>query len=101
MNLVSNARDATKAGDQLAIRAKSDGATIELLVEDTGCGMPREHLVRIQEPFFTTKANGHGLGLAICRSIVAEMRGQFQIDSTPGCGTRVWASLPVAAEGMA
>jgi len=99
LNLVSNARDATKAGDQLTIRAASDGATIELVVEDTGCGMPREHLLRIQEPFFTTKANGHGLGLAICRSIVAEMRGQFQIDSTPASGTRVRASLPVSAEG--
>ncbi len=99
LNLVSNARDATKAGDQLTIRAASDGSTIELVVEDTGCGMPREHLIKIQEPFFTTKADGHGLGLAICRSIVAEMRGQFHIDSTPGTGTRVRASLPVAAEG--
>lgn len=101
LNLVSNARDATKAGDQLAIRAKSDGATIELVVEDTGCGMPREHLTRIQEPFFTTKANGHGLGLAICRSIVAEMRGQFQVESAPGAGTRVRALLPVSSEGVA
>jgi signal transduction histidine kinase len=101
LNLVSNARDATKAGDQVAIRAASDGATIELVVEDTGCGMPREHLIKIQEPFFTTKANGHGLGLAICRSIVAEMRGQFHIDSTPGSGTRVRAALPVSAEGAA
>ena len=39
---------------------------------DTGCGIPREHLARIQEPFFSTKADGHGLGLAICRSIVAQ-----------------------------
>jgi signal transduction histidine kinase len=101
LNLVSNARDATKSGDQLAIRASSDGATIELVVEDTGCGMPREHLIKIQEPFFTTKANGHGLGLAICRSIVAEMRGQFQVESAQGTGTRVRALLPVSAEGEA
>jgi two-component system, NtrC family, sensor kinase len=99
LNLVSNARDASKAGDQLAIRAASDGATIELVVEDTGCGMPREHLIKVREPFFTTKADGHGLGLAICRSIVAEMRGQLRIESAPGSGTRVRASLPVAVEG--
>jgi len=99
LNLVSNARDATRAGDELAIRAQSDGATIELVVEDTGCGIPREHLIKVQEPFFTTKPDGHGLGLAICRSIVAELRGQFQIDSAPGSGTRVRASLPVSAEG--
>jgi signal transduction histidine kinase len=101
LNLVSNARDATKAGDRVAIRATCDGATIELVVEDTGCGMPKDHLVRIQEPFFTTKADGHGLGLAICRSIVAEMRGLFQVESAPGAGTRIRALLPVQAEGDA
>jgi len=101
LNLVSNARDATKAGDQLAIRASYDGATIELVVEDSGCGIPNEHLSKIQEPFFTTKVSGHGLGLAICRSIVAQMRGQFRIESAPGAGTQVRASFPVQAEGAA
>jgi two-component system, NtrC family, sensor kinase len=99
LNLVSNARDATGAGDRLVIRASSDGTTVELVVEDTGCGIPQEHLTKIQEPFFTTKASGHGLGLAICRSIVAQMRGQFRIDSTPGSGTRVRVSFPLHAEG--
>jgi signal transduction histidine kinase len=99
LNLLSNARDATKADDEVAIRAMNHGATIELVVEDTGCGMPREHLIKVQEPFFTTKPDGHGLGLAICRSIVAELRGQIQIDSTPGRGTRVRAMLPVSVEG--
>ena len=99
LNLVSNARDATGAGDLLAIRASSDGTTIELVVEDTGCGITQEHLAKIQEPFFTTKTSGHGLGLAICRSIVAQMRGQFRIESTPGSGTRVRASFPLHAEG--
>jgi two-component system, NtrC family, sensor kinase len=99
LNLVSNARDATGAGDRLAIRASCDGTTIELVVEDTGCGIPKEHLAKIQEPFFTTKTSGHGLGLAICRSIVAQMRGQFRIESTPGSGTRVRASFPLHAEG--
>ena len=99
LNLVSNARDATGAGDRFAIRARSDGATIELVVEDTGCGIPQEHLAKIQEPFFTTKASGHGLGLAICRSIVAQMRGQFRIESTPGSGTRVRASFPLRCGG--
>ena len=98
LNLVSNARDATKAGDHLTIKAKSDGSSIELVVEDTGCGIPKEHLNKIQEPFFTTKADGHGLGLAICRSIVAQMRGQLQIESSPGVGTRIRATLPAQVE---
>ena len=76
-----------------------EGDMVELVVEDTGCGMTREQLARIWEPFFTTKADGHGLGLAICRSIVAQMRGHFSIESTPGSGTRVRASFPVREEG--
>jgi signal transduction histidine kinase len=100
LNLISNARDATGPDDQLTIRASSSGATLELMVEDTGCGIPKEHLAKLQEPFFSTKPNGHGLGLAICRSIVAQLRGQFQIESTPGAGTRVRAVFPVFAEGV-
>jgi signal transduction histidine kinase len=99
LNLVSNARDATGPGDEVTIRARALGSALELIVEDTGCGIPREHLAKLQEPFFSTKPNGHGLGLAICRSIVAELRGQFQIESTPGSGTRVRALIPVAGEG--
>jgi signal transduction histidine kinase len=98
LNLLSNARDASRAGDTVAVRARRDSDVIELIVEDTGCGMTREHLGRIQEPFVTTKADGHGLGLAICRSIVAQMRGQLRIESTPGAGTRVHASFPIREE---
>lgn len=99
LNLLSNARDASRAGDAIAVRARRDGDLVELTVEDTGCGMTREQLNRIREPFFTTKDDGHGLGLAICRSIVAQMRGHFSIDSTPGAGTRVRASFPIPTEG--
>lgn len=99
LNLISNARDATGPDDQVMIRATSSGTALELTVQDTGCGIPKEHLARIQEPFFSTKADGHGLGLAICRSIVAQLRGQFQIDSTQGAGTRVRAVLPLPQAG--
>jgi signal transduction histidine kinase len=99
LNLISNARDATASGDQVSILAAALNGSLELIVEDTGCGMPREHLARIQEPFFSTKPDGHGLGLAICRSIVAQLRGQFQIESTAGSGTRVRVVLPIPQEG--
>jgi signal transduction histidine kinase len=101
LNLLSNARDATRPGESLAIRATRAGEMLELVVEDTGCGIPRAHLVRIQEPFFTTKPDGYGLGLAICRSIVAQMRGHLRIESTPGVGTCVRASFPIQEEGQA
>ncbi|WP_165228262.1 ATP-binding protein [Aquisphaera insulae] len=101
INLLSNARDATGPGQNVSIRARFGGGAIEVVVEDDGCGMPAEHLARVKEPFFTTKANGHGLGLAICRSIMAELRGQFHIDSSPGAGTRVRAVFPISQEESA
>jgi two-component system NtrC family sensor kinase len=98
INLVSNARDATGPGGRVTIRAAEHSGGVELMVEDSGSGIPKEHLARIQEPFFTTKANGNGLGLAICRSIVAQMRGQFRIESSQGVGTRVRAVFPISRE---
>lgn len=98
LNLVSNARDATGPEGEVAIRARQGEGSLELLVQDTGCGMNREQLARVQEPFFTTKPDGHGLGLAICRSIVAQLRGQFWIDSKPGQGTEVRVILPIPRE---
>jgi signal transduction histidine kinase len=82
----------------VSIRAARQDGALEVVVEDTGCGIPREHLAKIHEPFFTTKTNGHGLGLAICRSIVAQLRGQLQIDSAPGVGTRIRAVFPIVPE---
>jgi signal transduction histidine kinase len=99
LNLVTNARDAMPQGGQLAVRARRHGDAVELVVEDTGCGIPAEHLAKIQEPFFSTKPEGNGLGLAICRSIVWQMRGTLDIQSTPGKGTRVTAVLPAYPTG--
>ncbi len=100
LNLISNACDATGPDGRLTIRAASCDAALEILVEDTGCGISGADLVRIREPFFSTKANGHGLGLAICRSILAQHRGRFEIDSTPGAGTRVRALFPLTRPGV-
>ena len=97
-NLLSNARDASRSGDRITIRVLHRGDALAICVEDTGCGIPREHFARIQEPFFSTKANGHGLGLAICRSIVAQMRGQLVIESLAGEGTRIRAEFPINRE---
>jgi signal transduction histidine kinase len=99
LNLLTNSRDAMPQGGRLAVRARRQGDAVELVVEDTGCGILPEHLVKIQEPFFSTKPDGNGLGLAICRSIVWQMRGTLDLQSTPGEGTRVAAVLPVYQAG--
>jgi signal transduction histidine kinase len=96
LNLLSNARDAMRDGGKINISASFDPATstIRLIVSDTGCGIAPKHLPLVQEPFFTTKEQGNGLGLSICRSIIWEMRGDMRLESEVGKGTRVALTLP-------
>jgi len=95
LNLAANARDAMPAGGVLSIRTELAGDKLEIVIRDTGCGIPAEHMSRIQEPFFTTKHNGSGLGLSICRSIIWNVRGEMKIESHPGAGTEIRLLLPI------
>ena len=99
LNLFINARDAMPRGGWLSVttRAEGDWATVE--VSDTGAGIPTEHLSRIYDPFFTTKAlgQGTGLGLSITYGIVGEHDGRITCDSRPGEGTRFTLALPLMA----
>jgi signal transduction histidine kinase len=101
LNLLTNSRDATPHGGRVTVMARTAGDTVELVVEDTGVGIPREHLPKIFEPFFTTKAAGNGLGLAICRSIVWQMHGKLDMTSEPGKGTRATITIPIVCAGGA
>jgi signal transduction histidine kinase len=96
LNLLSNSRDAMPEGGRLLVQARGHDDGIQLAIVDTGCGILPEHLTRIFEPFFSTKSEGNGLGLAICRSIVWQMQGKLDIASNPGAGTRVTVLLPAA-----
>ena len=97
--LLMNALDATAAGGRIVLSSGrgADGRT-HLTVEDTGAGIPREHLEKIFNPFFTTKpvGQGTGLGLAICHGIVAAHGGEIQVESEVGRGTRMTVVLPPA-----
>jgi signal transduction histidine kinase len=97
LNLATNARDAMPTGGILSIRTGTEGDHILILIRDTGCGIPCEFMSRIQEPFFTTKKNGNGLGLSICRSIIWNAGGQMDIKSELGAGTEIKVSLPIAS----
>ena len=95
LNLSANARDAMPDGGELRIRAVNGDDSVRVSVEDTGTGIPDRMLERVAEPFFTTKADGNGLGLSICRSILWDIGGEMDIDTTPGVGTRAALTLPV------
>lgn len=95
-NLIHNARDAMPNGGLLSISLTRDEAHIKFQVQDTGHGIPPELLSQIMEPFFTTKARGIGLGLAISRSIVERNRGKLTAASQPGLGATFELRLPAA-----
>jgi signal transduction histidine kinase len=105
LNLLINARQAMQTGGRLLIRLEHDPAadTVDLVVRDSGCGIPAEKLPRIFEPFFTTKSGpdetgkgGTGLGLSACRQIIESHRGRIRVESTVGKGTQFTIKLPVA-----
>jgi len=94
--LFLNARDAMEGGGELRIRTWSENGSVRVEVADSGHGIPPEHLSRIYDPFFTTKASrkGTGLGLAVTYGIVKEHGGSIEVDSRPGAGTRFTLEFP-------
>jgi signal transduction histidine kinase len=76
-------------------RARHDGGdAVEIVVADTGSGIPADRLSRIWEPYFTSKAGGTGLGLAIARQTVLAHAGVVSAASTVGKGTEIRFVLP-------
>ncbi len=98
-NLFTNALQAMPQGGSLHVelrREVHDGQPLACLaITDSGPGIPPEVLARVFEPFYTTKAAGIGLGLAIVRRIVDAHQGEVRVLSTMGQGTRVVVHLPL------
>jgi two-component system sensor histidine kinase HydH len=96
LNLYLNAIDSMESGGELKVEISSDGQRRDVLIQvsDTGCGISREDLSRIFEPYFTTKSTGTGLGLAIAHNIVEAMGGRIKVNSEPGKGTVFSVTIP-------
>jgi two-component system NtrC family sensor kinase len=99
LNLFLNARDAMPKGGWLSIATRVEGDRVVAEISDTGSGIPSEHLARIYDPFFTTKAigQGTGLGLSITYGIVREHDGAISCESGVGVGTRFILGFPQAS----
>jgi signal transduction histidine kinase len=119
-NLILNACDACEAGRMeaqthgrtapaappgiaITLRAVANGhePAVEVVIADTGVGIPAEQLARVFEPYFTTKKHGTGLGLALVRQTIHDHGGSVVVASELGRGTAFTVKLPLAAETLA
>lgn len=98
LNLARNAlqamRDQSRENRKLVIQTVSSTEQITLTVSDTGPGVEESTLGRMFEPFFTTRADGLGMGLSICKSIIEAHHGQIWADRNPGGGLSVHVVIP-------
>lgn len=99
LNLILNAGAAMPGGGRLVLRTgRGEEGFVTVDFQDTGPGIPPEHLERIFEPFFTTKGKGTGLGLAISKQIVEQHHGTIRVESVVGQGTTVTLGFPISTE---
>lgn len=108
-NLIINAEQAMPKGGLIKVSAGNisvspsnglpvlDGGYVKITVSDTGVGIPRENLIRIFDPYFTTKEEGSGLGLATVYSIIKNHGGYVTAESEPGAGTTFYIYLPASS----
>jgi PAS domain S-box-containing protein len=95
INLIKNAIDAMPERGTLEIRSRQIGENIEFTFTDTGTGMSEQTKAKIFMPLFTTKAQGMGFGLAICKRIIESHGGKIEVESALGKGTTFTFTLPI------
>ncbi len=93
-NITKNAVEAMQPGGRLRIRTHADDDNVYLLFGDNGAGIKQEDLVRLFQPYHTTKVGGSGLGLMIVQRIMRDHGGQIGIESKEGVGTLVTLQFP-------
>ena len=96
VNIIDNALKYTESGGSITVSSREEEGFVQVIVSDTGCGIPPEHLPNVKKKFY--KANqlvrGSGIGLAVADEIAAMHGGSLEIESQVGVGTVVTVSLP-------
>jgi two-component system sensor histidine kinase HydH len=95
LNLLKNGLQAMPDGGVLQVELQSDKSRAVIKVRDSGIGIPPENISHIFEPFWTSKARGTGLGLALCRKVGQEHGGSLTVESAVGIGTTFTMTLPL------
>ena len=92
-NLARNGIEAMSKGGKLLVTTSYQKDKVQLEIKDNGIGIPKEKLEKIFDPFYTTKGNGTGLGLAVCMSIAEKYNGFIKVNSIEGVGTNFKVSF--------
>ncbi|HEY5079200.1 MAG TPA: ATP-binding protein [Opitutaceae bacterium] len=93
-NITKNAMEAMQPGGRLKIKSRADDGSVYLLFGDSGSGIRQEDLLKLFQPYHTTKRGGHGLGLMIVQRIMRAHGGQVGVESREGTGTVVTLQFP-------
>jgi PAS domain S-box-containing protein len=97
INVLKNAMEAMPSGGTVKIELHPEApGHLVVRVIDQGCGIPQEALNRLGDPFFTNKENGTGLGIMVCKRIIADHKGTISFSSKQGLGTTVEIRLPAS-----
>ncbi len=99
LNLLINSIQAMVAGGHVSVRLYEQEEWVVCRIQDDGCGVDSNTLERVFDPYFTTKSNGTGLGLAMSAKIIEEHQGTIDFSSIEGQGTTVRVFLPCYSGG--
>ena len=104
LNLVMNSLEAMRevpaSQRRLAVSVmRTDAGNVRCAVRDQGIGITHENLRNVFDPFWTTKPEGLGMGLSVCRSIVEAHNGKMWVESSPGAGATFFFEVPAAGNG--
>lgn len=99
LNLATNAIQAMPEGGKLTIKAQTNNAAqLQIIVEDTGVGIPEEIKPKLFTPLFITKSKGQGFGLAVCKRVIEAQGGTISFESQVGQGTKFIIHLPAQSD---
>lgn len=102
LNLITNGAEALRNSDgqrRIAVQTRAELDMVTIRISDSGCGVPVESRDKIFDPFYTTKKDGSGIGLSICRRIVADHRGTITVAASHAGGAEFIIQLPAGAKG--